>query len=129
MLVWISACLAITVITFGLEWPRLPRALRQRSKRFAMYGNLPFWAICAFVACFQLGFTHHRNEKCENTDVNSDISGIGIRLALYMPMCVTLATLLGCLFWSHDFGTKELGAAQLISTTPTLHEIMDYKTD
>jgi hypothetical protein len=113
-----SVCLALTTIRLILEWTRLPLATRRPTnllRLFVIYGRLLSWAACVILSWCQLGLSFQKDEKCQNTDVNSDISGIGIRLALYMPMYFTLATLVGCVFWSHDFGTKELGGTQLIS--------------
>jgi hypothetical protein len=62
--------------------------------------------------------------------INPDIGGVGVRLGLYIPMVLThISLFLGC-FCGEEIGTKELGAAQIISkhsfphpTKPRLYNI------
>jgi hypothetical protein len=62
--------------------------------------------------------------------INPDIGGVGVRLGLYIPMVLTHISLFLGRFCGEEIGTKELGAAQIISkhsfphpTKPRLYNI------
>ena len=126
-------CISIRLICYPAEFLR-PQARVQRVRRSRWLPSRPAektlrrllwlplfsWSLCGLLG-FVSTFLHPSDPQSElecstNVVINPDIGGIGVRIALYATMGMTIMSLvLGAFGYRSETGTKELGAALLVS--------------